>query len=214
MDTPRAAPRRLRHADGFVGVASARDTIQAQVKEGDIAEQPENNIYFVTDAAEQQVKVCFETLTANDSATLEGDDWQGARFGDVWKEWAEHEVALKLTLCSGEVKPILGVLKPGTAAEIYGGAIILRDSWLETAPVYRHDTEGRRYRGIGRILVARLIVESKKQGAGGHVLVSPTKDSIPFYRRLGFEESRIKYHLRLNVQEAELLLKTCMSPSL
>jgi len=40
-----------------------------------------------------KVNVCFETLTANDADILKGEDWQGSRFGEVWKELAELEAA-------------------------------------------------------------------------------------------------------------------------
>lgn len=127
----------------------------------------EEEVYFVTDSAGQQVNVCFEPLTGNDSSALEGDDWQGAQFGEVWKAWAEHEVALKLVRCDGSDKSILGVVKIGTVRRANNRGGYLRDSLLETAPVYRHDMKARRYRGIGRVLVARLVAESKAQGAEG-----------------------------------------------
>ena len=137
-------------------------------------------VYFVTDAAGQQVEVCFDMLTADDSNALNGDDWQGARFGDVWREWAAHEVALKLVLCDGSDESILGIVKIGIIRRISGGSRSLRDSLLETAPIHRHDAEQRYYRGIGRVLVARLAAESKAQGVEGRVLVVPVQGSAAF----------------------------------
>ena len=158
--------------------------------------------------------VCFEPLTAEDSYALNGDDWKGARFSDVWKEWATHNLLLKLVLCDGNDDTILGIVRLGSARRISGGATILRDSLLETAPALQFRAGGRQYRGIGRVLVARLVVESKAQGAEGRVLVVPVHGSSAFYHTLGFRESRVKGEFRLQVQEAEALLKMCTIVSL
>ena len=178
------------------------------------AEQTANKGYFVTDTAGQIIAVCFEPLTADDTHALNGDDWRGARFGAVWKEWAAHNLALKLVRCDSSDPSLFGIVKLGTAAQITVGATILRDSLIETAPAHQFGTAGRRYRGIGRILIARLVMESKAQGANGRVLVLPVEGSTPFYLALGFQVSRIKYRLRLEEREAETLLKTCLSASL
>ncbi len=190
-----------------------REQGKAQTKEGDIAEQPKNNIYFVTDATGQQVKVCFEPLTSKDSNALNGDDWQGARFGAVWKVWAEHDIALKLTLCNDDGKPVLGIVRLGTVQRIDGAAGSLCDSLLEASPVYRFGAAVRRYCGIGRVLVARLVVESKAQGAEGRLRIRPAEGSIPFYQRLGFISASGTPFYVLKTQKAEELLAACTPAS-
>lgn len=167
-------------------------------------------IYTIMDMRSNvKVNVCFETLTASDKEILRGEDWQAARFSAVWKELAEREVALKLTLCDGDEKPVLGLVQIGTVQRINLGEIMLRDSLLETAPVHRHGTAQRHYKGVGRVLIARLVVESKVQGAEGRLLVRPVPSSIPFYPKLGFQEARIPSYFRLAVREAEALLQAC-----
>ena len=178
-----------------------------------IAESQENRGYFVTDAAGQKVEVYFETLTVDDSDALNGDDWQGARFDAVWKEWAEHHLALKLLRCDGSHNAILGLVKIGVIERKGGKSDVLRDSLLESAPVHQFRSEDRRYRGIGRVLVARLITASKMQEAKGRVLVRPAEGTLPFYKRLGFVTSVDKKYYRLNIAQAEALLVSCLIPA-
>ncbi len=178
--------------------------------ENERLEQDEKQVYFLRDLlAGKDVAVCFEPLTADDTNALNGPDWQRARFGAVWKVWAEHELALKLTLCEGEGELVLGLVKLGTVQRI-NGAGSLCDSLLEAAPIHRSGAIGRRYRGIGSVLVARLVVESKAQGAEGRLRVRPAQGSIPFYERLGFlSVSGTPYYV-LEAKQAEELLTACM----
>lgn len=155
------------------------------------------------------INVYFESLTTEDTPILKGEDWQGARFGETWKALAEHDVAQKLTLQEGEEKPLLGMVYIGTVRKYNGHNSVLRDNLLEVAPVYRYGEEGRSYRGIGRVLVARLIAASMELGAEGRLLVRPVPSSIPFYRKLGFQEARIPHYFQLGIQEARDLLKSC-----
>ena len=174
-----------------------------------------DSVYFLFDAvAGKDVCVRFEPLTESDRATLNEAKWREARFRDVWLEWARHGVALKLTRCDGEEQPILGLIRPGMAPSINGRAGALRDSLLETSPAYRHGTAERRYRGIGRVLGARLVAESNAQGAEGRVLVRPVRDSIPFYRNLGFRDTPILAYLKIETREAETLLQACTPSSI
>ena len=82
----------------YVGTRFVRKTnhqkIQARANE--IAEQNLEVGYFITDAAGQRIEVCSDPLTSDDLNVLGGDNWRGARFGEVWKSFAEHEIALKL----------------------------------------------------------------------------------------------------------------------
>ena len=165
--------------------------------------------YTITDTRRNvKVDVCFEPLVVSDTEILRGEDWQGARFRDVWLALAEREAAQKLTLCDGAEKPILGLVQMGTLRRMNDGATVLRDNLLEAAPVHRHGTAQRGYKGIGRVLVTRLVEESKAQGAEGQLLVRPVTSSIPFYQALGFRQAPIPFYFRLAGREAEALLQT------
>ena len=61
-----------------------------------------------------------------------------------------------------------------------GKSDALRDSLLEAASAYRYKREKRKYRGIGRVLVAKLVVESKNLGAEGRLLVRSVQGSTGF----------------------------------
>lgn len=173
----------------------------------------DNQGYFVTDTAGQKIEVCFETLAEDDVPTLNESDWRGARFWEVWKTLAEHKTALKLTLCD-EKTQILGLVQIGQVLPAAGEAKALHHSLLEAAPVFRFGATERKYRGIGRVLVARLVAESKAQGAEGRLLIQPVPTSLPFYRTLGFVAARNPRWLRLSKWEAEQLLAACTSPPL
>lgn len=172
-------------------------------------------VYVLFDKVEGiEVRGCFEALEDVDRDILSGADWTNARFRDVWFEWAGQGVALKLTLCGGEEKPILGLVRPGNALAVHGRNSALRDSLLETAPAHRYGAREQRYQGIGRVLVARLIDESRAQGAEGRVLVRPVRDSTPFYRKLGFRDTPMPPYLRLETPEAEAVLQACTPSSI
>lgn len=163
-------------------------------------------IYTITDMRQnERVEVCFEPLTANDLVEFERDDWQGARFSDVWRELAQYEIAEKLTLCAGTDKPLLGIVQVGTVRMGEGRVTPLRDSLLEVAPVHQFITGRRSYKGIGRVLVARLIEASREKGAEGRLLVRPVPSSVPFYRKLGFQDARIPHYMQVGVQGANAI---------
>ncbi len=141
---------------------------------------------------------------------MDGEDWRGGRFLEVWKEALGQNTALKLTLCEGEEKPLLGIVRLGTAPRLNGTVGALRGSLLEAAPIHRHGKAGQRYRGIGEVLVARLVIESKIQGAEGPVRVRPIRGSEAFYKKLGFITAPNSVYAILEVEKAEALLKLCL----
>lgn len=170
----------------------------------------ENAPYFLFDTVVgEEIAVCFEPLTEADHPALESEDWRGARFLDVWKESIGHDIALKLTLCEGEDKSLFGILRLGNTLRTSGHAGALKGSLLETAPVYRHSMTGRRYHGIGRVLVARLVMESKAQGAAGRLRIRAARDSEAFYEKLGFIRTRETAIFVLEANKAEELLRLC-----
>ncbi len=163
--------------------------------------------YFVTEAATgDKISVQFAILGASDIAELHGENWNEAVFRDVWPVHAAEGQALKL-VCANQVDTaIQGLVRLGNAT--FAGNF-LRKSLLETAPHNRHDIGTPRYRGVGRVLVARLVVESYRQGAQGRVLVETRREAEGFYRRLGF--SGLPYgakQLKLYQAEARQLLQS------
>ena len=168
----------------------------------------------MTDRAGRQVEVGFKTLTADDLDTLKRDDWQGARFIAVWKEWAGYEVALKLTRHEASDNSILGIVKVGNVEYHRGKPNLLRDSLLEASPSQRQSATERTYYGVGRVLVARLIRESQTAGAAGRLLVRPAQNVRQFYLRLGFEPVLDKKYYFLNTEKAEMILATYLPASL
>ena len=175
-------------------------------------DETDNRVYYVYDSiVGRDVQVRFEPLTDADRGHLNGPEWLGARFGDVWLESAGRGVALKLTLRDGSAKPVLGVVRLGIAPSTNGHKGALRSSVLETAPAHRFGAVARRYRGVGRVLVARLIVESKAQCANGRILLRPARGSVTFYRSIGFLDSPMRPYLRLEPEDADALLTACTS---
>ena len=83
---------------------------------------------------------------------------------------------------------IFGLLRMGvslSARTVHGK--LNTGSVLETAPHLRYHIRERRYQGVGKVLVARLIAESILRGYGGALIVSPRPQAIPFYLHLGFQ---------------------------
>ena len=111
---------------------------------------------------------------------------------------------MKLVCREGQDTTIQGIVHIGKIV-FFGGP--LRKSLLEAAPCNRKETESQRYRGVGRILVARLVVESFQQGGQGRVIVVPRKEIIPFYSKLRFTFSPFsKHEMILDVEPAQELL--------
>ena len=152
--------------------------------DGWLAADPNTLPYFVTEAATgDRLPVQFASLIDSDIAELLEATWIDAVFRDVWPVHATEGQALKLARVNGADTAIQGLIRLGNAA-VAGN--FLRKSLLETAPHNRRDAVTPRYRGVGRVLVARLVIESYRQGAQGRVLVETQREAEGFYRRLGF----------------------------
>ncbi len=156
-------------------------------------DNPDELPYYVREGV-QLVRVRFMPLEAGDEAYINAQ-WRNSVFFAVWQRLAQHEIAqptsLKLVADAEQEKPILGLLRIGGGASMqvtYGK--LNTQSVLETVPRFRYQSKEREYRGVGKVLVARLIVESILQGQGGNLVVSPRPQIIPFYRHLGFQQSR------------------------
>jgi hypothetical protein len=138
--------------------------------------------YFVTDSAGSRVMVAFAPLTAADKSELSGTDWLGSVFREAWMDFCGVPPTLKL-IEREERAPILGLLRPGNVPE---GGYLLERSLLETAPALRFRSGSvSPLRGVGRVLLARLVVESYNQSAGGglYIVVRPAANG--FYDALG-----------------------------
>jgi predicted N-acetyltransferase YhbS len=159
---------------------------------------------------DRPVSAYFSALTTADAAELQSAEWLRGRFRDVWLAWLNEEHTWKLVVHTDAEEKIQGIVRIGAIrhTEFVGNA--LRDSLLEVAPVNRQGAEPRKYRGVGRALIARLIVESYRQGGTGNLLVRPVADSLPFYRTLGFQNVRHTRFYTLGEIEAKTLLASCL----
>ena len=145
--------------------------------------------YYVMEGA-RPVQVRFVPLEAGDETAI-NDMWPGAIYFELWRHVALYnsarETTLKLVTTDGSDSQLLGLLKlgDGTPARSMAGKLNTQ-SVLETAPSLRYPA-ARRYKGVGKILVARLIAESILQHFGGAHIVTPRPQTYPFYLHLGFQ---------------------------
>lgn len=154
------------------------------------------------------VPVHFESLTAADESELGTKAWREALFAQSWIDLTKREMGFKLVCSKGRVKRILGVVSPGRV-EWIGGS--LRRSLLETMPHNQYGRLQRRYRGIGCVLVARLVAESYRQLGLGKVIVAPSPGKESFYLTLGFKDLPGTGKMLLDEREAaNLLLTVCI----
>ncbi len=162
--------------------------------------------YFITETRTGGVvPVRFEPLTPDDDAELKGDRWSAAVFKDVWPSYAHIPNTFKLVCVQDAASDIHGLVHVG---KIMTASRFLKKSLLETAPSNQHQTSQPRYRGVGRVLIARLVVESYLQGGQGKVMVRPRPGTEPFYRALGFTPApRLPRRYILDPAAAETLLQ-------
>jgi hypothetical protein len=153
------------------------------------------------------VAVQFAPLTPDDEAELRGPEWRSARFAVVWPEYVRLAGTLKLICRRGRDRRIQGLVYPGRVP--WPGSP-LEKNLLEAAPFNQYTAgEQRVYRGVGRVLVARLVAESFRQGGHGCVLVQAAPGSEGFYETLGFQRvTRLGRQFLLDEDAAEQLLAT------
>lgn len=163
--------------------------------------------YQITEAAQEtKILASFEHLTEQDALEIQSVLWVGARFRDVWLAWLDEEHTFKLVIDSDVKKRIQGIVRLGEVNRAEFVGLSLRGSLLETAPINRQQSLERMYSGIGNALIARMIVESLRQGAKGQLLVRPVDDSLPFYRHLGFHQVRYTPYYVLSAANAQAWL--------
>lgn len=173
--------------------------------------------YIVTEVATGRViPVCFEPLVEADKRELDGPVWSGqtspipAVFAPVWPAYIDDKQTFKLVCIrrrdkkrQGENQQIQGIVRIGSV-EREGG--FLKLSLLETAPFNRWEYQERRFSGVGRVLVARLVMESYRQGGRGKVLVSATRYAVNFYPAVGFKSVASPLNFVLDEAGAETLI--------
>ena len=161
--------------------------------------------YFVMDGAGNRVTVEFAPLIEADKAEIEGADWIGSVFREAWMQWCGVPPTIKLVE-KGGASPILGLVRPGVVPE---GDLALRGSILETTPALRFRVGSvSPLRGVGRVLLARLVVESYNQGANGALYIKSRPEAYGFYDAVGLVASpRNPGIYRLHMPEAALFFE-------
>ncbi len=129
-------------------------------------------------------------------------------FKHVWPQLLTDENTFKLVRVSSTDTRIQGVAHVGSV--LWAGGL-LEKSLLEAAPFNLRGQPMQAYRGAGRTLVARLVVESILQGGQGRVGVVPRPGSEAFYQKLGFQPGKI---FRLSSTNAQALLQTALLPAM
>jgi GNAT superfamily N-acetyltransferase len=161
----------------------------------DIVGQDSNRLpYVVHRATGEPVSVYFAPLDESDRAALLSEPWRSAVFAEVWPEFIGYSRALKLVYD----QEILGLLRLG---EKPAGVNFLRENLLEARP----ESE---LRGVGRVLVARLVAESYNRGAMGQVRVESHKNAVGFYQHLGFQANRTPSGYDLLREKAQALFES------
>lgn len=148
---------------------------------------PDNLPYFVLDSERNRIRVCFRQLDDGDVEALRGTDWRGAVFRDVWLSLAGRIPMLKLVRSNDSADEILGLLKLGKL-DRPGGP--LRFSLLEVAPSDQATNAMRIIRGIGTVMIARLVAQSVTEGGSGKIIVVYRPGTAGFYKHIGFREVR------------------------
>ena len=142
--------------------------------------------YFITEVQTgRKVSVRFEPLALDDLAELQSAEWARAVFAAVWQYYAGDARTYKLVCTEGEDRRIQGIVSVGDVLP-YGTS--LRKSLLESAPFNRREKSAQVHRGVGRVMIARLIAESYLRGQQGRVSVVPRPGSEAFYTAIGFRQ--------------------------
>ena len=150
--------------------------------------------------------VYFAPLRAEDEAELRGPNWSRAVYREFWPACMDSENTLKLVCADVPAGEILGIVRIGTMMQ---AKRYLRECVLEAAPSNWRGTAGRKYAGVGRVSVARLVAESYSLGGAGKLLVEARPGSEKFYAGLGFRKGELK-GLQLSVEGAEVVLASAL----
>lgn len=184
-----------------------------------LSRNPDTLPYFITETQSgNPIPVRFEQLTEEDRAELQGEVWAGAVFAAVWPQFIGDEQTRKLVCVSPLEARIQGLVRIGKVAS---GSGVLTKSLLATALFNRQEmqwqktglpiplvTRQQQYRGVGRVLVARLVVESYRQGGTGKVRVHARPGVELFYRKIGFRNvPHLSHDFVLDEADAETLLQ-------
>lgn len=147
-------------------------------------EDPNDLPYYLTNRQGELVRVCFRRPAEMDRQKLRGPAWRSAVFHEVWPKLIGDGRTLKLTPFDGPQDRILGMIR---LRSVYRREQFLQHSLLETAPTDRFAASNRMILGVGRVPVARLIVQSFIDGGDGKVVVRQRTGTERFYKVLGFQ---------------------------
>ena len=154
--------------------------------------------YFVKDEAGEPVSVHFAPLLESDRDELLRPPWSNASYGAAWQALAGEARTRKLVFADATGGEILGLLRLGYRPS---GTNLLVESLLEASPAHRA-------RGVGSVLIARLVAESYNEGAFGQLRVEPHVKAVGFYLRLGFAKTRFMTKLDFLKALAEALFES------
>lgn len=178
-----------------------------------LASDPDTLPYFITEVQTKvAVPVMFQKTTEVDIAELYSPRWKNAVYTDVWLSYVREERTLKLVTEGEAGHQIHGIVRLG---EVLPGGKFLRNSLLETMPQNNYGAENRIYSGVGRVLVARLVVESiLAQQQGGVIVSLGTSTPKHFYLALGFrKQSGSERRFALFANELRQLVQSVLRPS-
>ena len=160
--------------------------------------------YFVFDKTHGNfVGVRFASFTVSDQTELGGPSWAGSLFSQTWAGFAGDSQTLKLVKVNDKGQDIDGIVRLGAVPL---GSRGLRNSLLEAAPVHRFAPHsGRQLSGVGRVLLARLVVECYHSGGSGALFVRAHAGAVDFYKAMGCRQLKNSTEFLLPSSSAEAL---------
>jgi hypothetical protein len=176
----------------------------------EISDQDRNRLpYFIHGVQGEPIRVHFEPLIQSDREALTQSPWLDAVYWESWPFFVEEPKTLKLVRSDGENSEILGLLRLG---EKLPGTMLLMKNLLEANPKYRSSIgANREVRGIGKVLVSRLVAESYSLGAAGQVRVKAHHNAIKFYLGIGFKQTVLTHKYDLLRDPARILFESVTS---
>ena len=164
--------------------------------------------YFVFDKIQgSDAAVRFAPFTVSDQTELSGPSWASSLFSQTWAGFAGDSQTLKLVKINDKVndkgQDIDGIVRLGAVPL---GSRGLRNSLLEAAPVHRFAPHsGRQLSGVGRVLLARLVVECYHSGGSGALFVRAHAGAVDFYKAMGCRQLKNSTEFLLPSSSAEAL---------
>lgn len=162
--------------------------------------------YFIREnGTNRSIPVCFQVVDLSDLEPFD-QHWALSSFFEVFKQCMDESdmrrFTWKLVRNDGGDNDIHGIFySGGLSAEWF------LDALLEAAPWNVHGSTERRFRWVGKVLVARFIRESQVRGMSGEFAIH-VGTAGEFFARLGFkplkQSSKVYY---ITLERATDLLK-------